>query len=229
MYFVSPPLPIDKHPLYKDPKFSSSFAQTAFRYFSLVKRDNNCFYTSVVFSLLNVVKVMDDDEVGALIGRLSRFRNEVERFNGSTLAFDDFFETFLEEIRQEHKFVAVDGEVLDGDYTEIFESCATGEDQSYYNYMIALFKLLISTYLKMNSELFAPVVGNVDTYCKQNIDVFNVDAGDIEISAMSQILGYEIHVTYLEGGYIMKRGEGKRCINLLYTPAHFEPVFEKLN
>lgn len=228
MYIISPLLPLHFHPLAKDPAFKSFFSTSRLKYFCMVKRDNNCFYTSFVYAFFKLIKTMSNEEKKSLIDKLYLYKDAVLKFNGSTLVFDDFMENFLLELDETRPDHIVDTETNceSQDYNSILESYNTGDDQSYYNYLIAFIKLLISTYLKMNKDEFEAAVKNVFDYCKTNVDVFDVDAGDVEISAVSRIFEVKICVTYGVENYDIMWGEGENKIEILYTPGHFEPVFE---
>lgn len=233
MFIISPLLPITHHPLSNDPKFNPFFHKTNIKYFCMVKRDNNCFYTSLSYSLLKMAHTIDKNKVNTLLNKLSEYRPDFEKYNGSTVAFDDLFTQFEEMLKEPDmykKVVDESGDYLNiQDYNERLEKYAKDEDQYLYNYMIAFHKMIISTHLKKHEDQYKDIIGNVQDYCKANVDVFNRDAGDVEISVTSNVYEIKIRVHHVESGYVQDYGDWEKCIDIFYTPGHFEPVFEYIN
>lgn len=222
--FVSLNIPIEKHALYNDLRYKKHFNNINYKHYCLVKRDNNCFYYSFIHSLLILVKKMSDPEIQDIKIKMDELKKKILEINKCTLAFDDFYETFFDELDKSRKNEI---EEIETEPNVDFGEYASKENQEHYNYLMAFIKCVVSNYLRYNQERFKHYLSeDVETYCRRNVDIFNKDAGEIEIRALSEAIGVGIKVIHIEDGYELHSGNENLFVVMLFTPGHFEPLYK---
>ncbi|KAM0678973.1 OTU domain [Binucleata daphniae] len=95
-----------------------------------------------------------------------------------------------------------------------------------YNEFVGFYKVLISLHLKAKKDMYEPFVGDVVEYTKKRVEPFYVDASDVEINILSEVLEIGIKVVYIDQDFDVIFGDKTNYVTLLYTPGHFEPLFE---
>lgn len=94
-----------------------------------------------------------------------------------------------------------------------------------YNDIVAFYKMLISLHMKSNKEKYEPFVGDIEDYTKKRVDTFYVDASDVEINILAEILDIGIKIIYIDQDFEQVSGNQNNMITLLFTHGHFEPLF----
>ncbi|KAM0687756.1 OTU deubiquitinase [Conglomerata obtusa] len=115
-------------------------------------------------------------------------------------------------------------------YNLFIEHNPSDEPMECLENITAFLKMLISTHIKKNREKYKHFVTDVDEYCKNRVDAFYIDASDIEICALAEVLDIGIKVIYLlQDNFVPCFGNEDRFVTLLFTASHFEPLFNFRN
>lgn len=198
------PIKLSEHELITDPKFSNNISNIPFLYFHKVPTDGNCFYSSVSLLIFNKLKI--DSEFNLLF---FSFKDSFEKIEVSECVY----ESYIEHIN----------ELLENNVEILF-------NENSLKCFIAYLRLILSTHLKLNKNKYQNfLTENIDNYIFKNIDRMETCAGDIEIKALSDVLKIKIIVYDINGNKLNKitYGDGF-TINILHTPNHFEPLFNKI-
>jgi hypothetical protein len=75
--------------------------------------------------------------------------------------------------------------------------------------------------LKRDPERFFPFVeglyGDMDDYCKNEVEPMNKECEQLQIIALSEYLGLHLEISYLDGRYIAL------YLSILKTPTYYLP------
>lgn len=179
------------------------------KYYREVVRDGNCLYTSLSVQLLDFFR-NDKNKIEIWNNFCNVLSVNCEKLGIEELVYCDNIDTFNDLLSNNVKFEEID----------IY---------AWYE-IIYIFRLAISTHIRLNAEEFQPFIVNmtVEKYCKNYIEPFYMEAGYIEIGALVNILPISIEVLDIsEKNEDCSRiyGIHKDCITILHTPNHFEPVY----
>lgn len=121
------------------------------------------------------------------------------------------------------------------------------------NTMVIVFRMLVSAYLQANADDYIPFIyDSVDPsleskgsavimadYCRRHVEAIGVESDQIDVIAITKILGCSIEIVYLDASrsqdnMVMKfEGEaggilsGAACITLLYRPGHYDIIYHE--
>ncbi|TBU08756.1 putative ubiquitin thioesterase OTUB1 [Hamiltosporidium tvaerminnensis] len=215
---VSKLLKLSDHPVSENIKFKEVFEMILekYEYYRESKKDGNCFYISFIYKLLEISKTISNDIFLNFMKSLEECNETIKSTGIDEISFIDFYERFIEILK--------DSRNNNFDFENI--------DQTDFNEIIAYFKILISSILRTNKEIYQPFMldTTVDNYCKRHVEVFYVETSHIEIEALVKELPISIEIINIEGTkqfFIHRFGNNEFKISILFTPGHFEPIYEK--
>jgi hypothetical protein len=83
----------------------------------------------------------------------------------------------------------------------------------------------------MNEDKYSPFIADepILDYCKKKVEPFYISTGHLEIDATTHVLGIGMKIASVEGtaeNYLNLFGDQTFCVNILYTPNHFQPLYE---
>lgn len=181
----------------------------------------------------------------------SYFNTLLTKAGFDKIAYEDFLDESFNLIGKYHENV----EVL----------LAAGEDPSEWlaaewrkdalgsNTMVIVFRMLVSAYLQANADDYIPFIyDSVDPsleskgsaaimadYCRRHVEAIGVESDQIDVIAITKILGCTIEIVYLDasrsqdnmvmkfegepGGLLSDAG----CITLLYRPGHYDIIYHE--
>ncbi|ELA48045.1 hypothetical protein VCUG_00468 [Vavraia culicis subsp. floridensis] len=94
------------------------------------------------------------------------------------------------------------------------------------NSLTMFLKLLISTEMKLNEDLYAPFLAKpVGAYVSESVEPFYKDTEYVDIMAFSRMLGIKVLVYTIEG-QCNEIGDGSVELGILHTFDHFEPLLK---
>ncbi|KAI5184355.1 hypothetical protein NEHOM01_0100 [Nematocida homosporus] len=178
-----------------------------------VRRDGNCFYSALVFLLLE--RYLERPSYAEeLLGRLSRM-NEWLRDGG------------LEE--------SLVAEFTDPIFA-VLRSATAGNpsqlealDNVFWGYTLLYFRMITSSYIKRNLGEFNGFLAEEswETYCRDQVEMPGSYAGEIEMTALGAALGVSFDVITLQGVEVHRytKGNGEKIGSLLYMPDHFDIIY----
>ncbi|KAI5171325.1 ubiquitin thioesterase protein OTUB1 [Nematocida sp. LUAm3] len=178
-----------------------------------VKRDGNCFYSSIIFLLLeHYLKNPSLSE--ELLRRLDSANAILREQSVEEYLIEEFIDPIFSIIKS-----TVAGN------TVVLEEL----DTVFWNYTVTYFRMITSSYIKKNPELFLPFLGvSVEEYCAQKIEAIGQYAGEVELTSLSMALEVSFTVISLEKGKtsIYTKGEKEKIGALLYMPDHFDIIYD---
>lgn len=204
---VSEKKDISKNQCYSEESFKERFERIGVRYYRDILRDGNCMYLSIGVQIID--KLQKDEK------------------------FKEVFEKSLEDIKEKFKALGLE-EFTYVDYLNTLEDNMDVEiheiDKYCWYEIVGLLRLITSTELRTNQEVYAPFIldSTVEQYCKSSVDPFFVEAGYLEIGALVNILPLRIvvfDITETSNDYSRVYGNDGEVINILHTPNHFEPIY----
>lgn len=196
-----------------------------------IRGDGNCFYRSYMFSIC-------EQKLSGLISE-ETWKEMKEKIEGSlplleSVGYPDYIlEPFLEEIQAVLQVVDqnttenMDAEECLGLVLSLF--C----DEDSQMYLIYMLRYLTSLHLKTNQDNFLPYVldhGNVELFCKSQVDAVNVEADQVQCIALSTYLNIPVRIYYLDQGnnplnfHDFPAGSTP-VVHILYRPGHFDIIY----
>ena len=198
----------------------------SYGYVRRTRRDGNCFYRAVGFSILeHVFKYREQEDFEVFF--VNRMKLYLESAGFQKLVYEDLCWNVIHECLKYLSTINSSDTFLD------FFNQSTIADS-----IVVLLRLTTSAYLRLNSEEFLPFVENyssMDEFCATNVENMGKDADHVHITALSKALDLVIYITYLDAHidtecfiHIFK-GESSslfQAMYLLYRPGHYD-ILEK--
>lgn len=202
-------------PLYTDTPFYSLLENLMRSYSKIrrVRRDGNCFYSSVISLVLEFAMASRDNAelIAETFARLDALLESVYPEKYIVEEFKDPVGSVVQCINRGERIVI----------DEL--------DDVFWNYSTMYFRMITSGFIKANRDTYTHFVesGDLDRHCSTRVEVNNEYAGEVEITALTEALGLEINVICLEtqGMQVYKKGRGPPIGNLLYMPEHFDIIY----
>ena len=203
--------------------------------------DGNCFFRSVLFSVLEGCLLRRDGGAGA--AEAVRLREQLKAWTPK-LAAAGFQEIVFEDALE------LVCDLLDALAAEPPRLSAEGLvsrflDQTGSSYMIMLLRLVTSGELRLRAEHFAPFVEGmadgmaVDAFCQAHVEPLGEESDHIQAIALTDALGVAVRVVYLDAtpgplaqhdfvpewaGAPALEG-GRPPVVVLYRPGHFDVLY----
>jgi ubiquitin thioesterase protein OTUB1 len=182
----------------------------------IIRPDGNCFYRAYSYRLLELVAL-------GLLGRQEVF-DHFSRLNSSLVArfypgdlVSDFFDVFVE--------------LLDRAASASFSLEAISHEDSLY--MITFFRFLTGAALRADAAAYAAFIdGDVDAFCRAEVDVVNRECDAVQISALAAVAEISVNIFYLQLNRPANQVHfpdppppDRPLVNLLYKPGHYDLAY----
>ncbi|KIY48557.1 cysteine proteinase [Fistulina hepatica ATCC 64428] len=208
-----------------------------FRSLRRTRGDGDCFYRSVAFAYLERVVASADSElaVAQAISVLEGTKPMLREAGFEDMVFEDFYDELLRLVNQ----VVIPNEegallTMEG-LLEAF--CAPEISNSIVFYL----RLITSAKIRRDSDVFAPFLMHPETgemmapreFCEHFVEAVGKEADHVQMTALSQALGLDIDVAYLDGhssdgtvDFVQFRNaredNSAQPLVLLYRPGHYD-------
>ncbi|EAN94599.1 putative otubain cysteine peptidase, Clan CA, family C65 [Trypanosoma cruzi] len=194
------------------------------------RRDGNCFFRCVVFSLLE--SMLGDSELTA------RYLEQATELRTKLIEdYGDFVEDFCEAA------IAVIHQIESGGCTtsEELYALATSHDSEY---VIYFYRYAVSNYIRGHKDDFLPFVmglnyENVEDFCRAEVDAVSSESDNVQVVAFARCFQLKIVVEYLDGSVGTRTtrhsfsgdssGTGDNTslvVTLLYRPGHYDLLYK---
>ena len=204
-----------------------------------VRGDGNCFYRSFLFAYLDKLLAGLKDE-----GSKESAEKELERFKGVIskslqdlvdVGYDEFaVETFFDILTEMlENLPSMSREAL----LDEFQEGGSGDHITWY------MRALTAGYMKSHNDDFMPFIfaegiyADIGTFCVKEVEPMGRECEQVQIMALTQYLGVEVHITYVSGRegeepitHRMPEGNGepaKFAVTQLYRPGHYDLLYAK--
>lgn len=208
--YVTDWIDLKNHPLIHDLNFEPILC--AFKYFRLVRRDGNCFYSTFVLQILEYAGNIEAAAYERLLEILESANKTYELMRQDTTIYRDFYDVFVGNIEACRKKGFLHDRVTNID---IFG-------------MITYIKILLVVELVARKEDYEPFLVNmsIEDYCQKNVSPFFKEAEHLEIQALANLLKIGIKVISVKHDSVETNlfGDGDNGVVILHTPNHFEPI-----
>jgi ubiquitin thioesterase protein OTUB1 len=108
-------------------------------------------------------------------------------------------------------------------------------DSSVDGYLIALMRCCCGSFLKQNSDEFAPILpegfSSIDQFVRSEVDPMSRDCEYLQVVALSKALNVRLKIVYLDqsDGAPTVHQFGESCddaeVALLYKPGHYDVLY----
>ncbi|KAG8908836.1 hypothetical protein FRB99_003074 [Tulasnella sp. 403] len=202
--------------------------------------DGDCFYRSLAYSYVERIMYSEDVDlaVTAALSILDRTLSLLKEAGFQDLVYDDFYESFVELIRN---IVRPDreGRVLNAQ--SLLEAFQTPEIS---NSVVVFLRLVTSAQMRVDPSAFEAFLLHPDTYepvsvkefCERFVEATGKEADHPQIAALTRALSVSVHVAYLAGSatdnsttvdFVKFEPEGsqesvQKPVVLLYRPGHYD-------
>jgi ubiquitin thioesterase protein OTUB1 len=214
--------------LRKIPNLSLKFPQ-----FRRTRGDGNCFYRSVLFSLLEQFIVhhseLDGDSPVAVVyanvlGRVKESTQVLSAAGFEPLCYEDFIDLLVAKMEMVGS-ISIEG--LKNDF----------EDKIVADSIVMYSRFLVSAFLRMNQERFEGFIegfSSVLEFCKSEVEPMDRESEQIQVMALAEAFGVRIRILYLD------RSDSDLCneitfpvdyngpdfgVYLLYRPGHYDVLY----
>ncbi|XP_072966800.1 uncharacterized protein [Typha angustifolia] len=163
--------------------------------FRRTRRDGNCFFRSFLFSYLeHIVEMQDEDEVDRIIDHLELYKLDCEENEKLFISLFEDFRSFLREI-PEGKFTNIiftHEELLDRSLDEL-ESSA----------FLSFLRLVTSLEICKREDFYKPFLGamkqqSMIEYCQEEVFPMGIEVDNVHIIALSNALRVPIRLENLD-------------------------------
>ncbi|KAL1731420.1 peptidase C65 Otubain-domain-containing protein, partial [Schizophyllum commune] len=202
--------------------------------------DGDCFYRSVAYLFVERLFFAPDPalSVTTALSSLEETLKLLKKAGFEDIVVSGFYEPLEELIR--NIVQPVDGEMLTLDgLLKAFQEPMTS------NSIVTYLRMLTSAKIRTEPDDFAPFLIHPElgemmdpkTFCETNVDPTGKEADHVQMTALSQALGLNIDIAYLDGRsadgaveFVRFRNapdEGERAMVLLYRPGHYDILIGK--
>eukprot|EP00929_Paragymnodinium_shiwhaense_P001050 TRINITY_DN101279_c0_g1_i1.p1 TRINITY_DN101279_c0_g1~~TRINITY_DN101279_c0_g1_i1.p1 ORF type:complete len:273 (-),score=53.00 TRINITY_DN101279_c0_g1_i1:145-963(-) len=205
----------------------------SFRALRRTRPDGNCFYRAYMFGMMEQLPNSPERQ-GFLQRRAKEAMDFCTAAGYERIAIEDFSEVFTESL--EKLSSSSTSTPTDNDHAN---TPPTPEQILEENdgYLICWARILTSAFLKRHKEDYEPFLTShpdMQTFCSREVDPMNVDADNLQITALSTFFGVPVKVVYLDqssGDTCTEHAfqGGAECplqqIVLLYRPGHYDLLY----
>lgn len=237
---LSPSHLIPEYELNPNPGFIQGIKYLSSKYSTMrkVRGDGNCFYRSFLFAYLEGLRKNGETEF--TINELKRFREIIVNSKEYLIAlgYEEFtFESFYDVLI----------ELLDELFTitldDLLNKFQENGESNYYTWFM---RLLTSLSMKQKPDDYLPFILDagidLDEFCRLEVEPMDKECDQVQISALSTLLGIIINIEYLDGKSfdatkglsLITSGDGGnddlhlkslKTIHLLYRPGHYDILY----
>jgi len=205
--------------------------------------DGDCFYRSLAYSY--VERIMHAEDTGMAVGAaksvLDRAMKLLEAAGFDRIAYEDFYETFLEIIENIVKRDAQGRTLNDQSLLEFFQT------PEFSNSVVVFLRLVTSAQMRADPSAFEGFLMHPDTYeplsvkefCERFVEATGKEADDPQIAALTRAMSISVNVAYLAGSmnatdngsgavnFVKFEADGPSPsgalpVTLLYRPGHYD-------
>jgi len=197
--------------------------------------DGDCFYRSIAFAYIDQVIHASERPlaVATVLSKLEATLLLLEKVGFQSLVYEDFYIILTSlvnnVIQPDEMGMVVDSAVL-------LTALQTPEVS---NSIVVFFRLVTSAQIRSHEDEFMPFLTDpelqellpADKFCERFVETVGKDADHVQITALSQALGINIKIAYLDGhsnhdvGFLEFSGAedpNAEQIVLLYRPGHYD-------
>jgi hypothetical protein len=187
--------------------------------------DGNCFYRSVAFQVLEHCRISSAEVVEAALKKMAEVADGLHSFfQYERFTYEDFYETFCENARE-----------VQGKGIEAVEELFVSDMGSLM--LVYWIRLLTSFAIQSNANTFLPFImalgyADAQAFCKSQVEPVKVDADQLPVQALSEFMGWQIVVEYLDGStgplnqHRFGPVAGVPSVLLLYRPGHYDMLVQ---
>lgn len=216
--------------LRKIPTLSEKFPR-----YRRTRGDGNCFYRSVMFSLLeqfivNHQQLSDNSSLALVYSSVMRKVRESTQVLSAAgfepICYEDFIDLLLAKL-ESVATLSVQG--LKNDF----------EDKIVADSIVMYSRFLVSAFLRMNADRFEGFIEGHSTvleFCKSEVEPMDRESEQIQVMALAEAFGVRIRILYLD------RSDSDLCteltfpvdysgpdfsVYLLYRPGHYDLLYPR--
>ncbi|KAF4641173.1 ubiquitin thioesterase otubain-like family protein [Toxoplasma gondii] len=188
-----------------------------------VRKDGCCFYRAYMYGVF-LCFLRQREKIKSFIKRINdELLPKVQEVNAGAETVADFAEETVENLEKLESPEA-NTQTLD----DIFnDTCSS-------NYIVVFARLLASTHIKLNSELYLPFLtayATVEDYCSHEVDPMWVEAEQPQIMALTAMTQMPVEIVYFDQSpgevpvrHIFPHSDDAQ-IHLIYRPGHYDFFF----
>ncbi|ESS32066.1 ubiquitin thioesterase otubain-like family protein [Toxoplasma gondii GAB2-2007-GAL-DOM2] len=188
-----------------------------------VRKDGCCFYRAYMYGVF-LCFLRQREKIKSFIKRINdELLPKVQEVNAGAETVADFAEETVENLEKLESPEA-NTQTLD----DIFnDTCSS-------NYIVVFARLLASTHIKLNSELYLPFLtayATVEDYCSHEVDPMWVEAEQPQIMALTAMTQMPVEIVYFDQSpgevpvrHIFPQSDDAQ-IHLIYRPGHYDFFF----
>ncbi len=200
-------LPISSHPLFKDEKYKLAFISLPFTHYMKIKRDGNCLYYCIGICFYNYLLNSENYQ-----NILESFVPYFIKADVSDIVYENYIETIADMINAKRTVTSLNN-------SDLF-------------FIVGYLRTIVASHLKIYKHKYSDFITNmsIDDYIKFAIEPMHTRAGNIEIQILAENLNFQINIFYFNNNCFKSHtiGSGYQ-VNLLFTPDHYELLFNKLS
>ncbi|EKF28667.1 otubain [Trypanosoma cruzi marinkellei] len=194
------------------------------------RRDGNCFFRCVVFSLLESM-IGNSELTARYLEQATELRKKLIEDYGDFV--EDFCDAAIAVIRQIESGACTTSEEL--------YALATSHDSEY---VIYFYRYAVSNYIRSHKDDFLPFVmglnyENVEDFCRAEVDAVSSESDNVQVVAFARCFHLKIVVEYLDGSAGTRTTrhsfsgdtsdtDDNTClvVTLLYRPGHYDLLYK---
>ncbi|XP_072950862.1 OVARIAN TUMOR DOMAIN-containing deubiquitinating enzyme 1-like isoform X1 [Typha angustifolia] len=173
--------------------------------FRRARRDGNCFYRSFIFSYLEqVVEMQDDNEVYRILGILDQFRQANQNQRQTVNTFDDFYSDFTDLMVNIMEWKQISTSF---GHKQLLQK---SQDENYASKMLAFFRLITSIEICARAEHFKPFLpdmkyNTLEEFCRAEVIPMRIEADHVQIIALASALRVSMRVVKIDSSSSLSR------------------------
>ncbi|PFH33324.1 ubiquitin thioesterase otubain-like family protein [Besnoitia besnoiti] len=188
-----------------------------------IRKDGCCFYRAYMYGLF-LYFLRRPQLIRGFVARINDdLLPLIQQANGGAETVADFAEETVESL-----------EKLEAPESDVATLDSIFNDMSSSNYIVVFARLLASTHLKLNSEMYLPFVtayATVEEYCSHEVDPMWVEAEQLQITALTAMTQMPVEIVYFDQSpgdeptrHIFPQAK-EADIHLIYRPGHYDIFF----
>lgn len=187
--------------------------------------DGNCFFRAFGFAWFEN-SMRDDHAYKKALSTLKSTYDLLVNSGFQTLAFEDFYETTVEQFMMLPKY-RHDPDML----------LVQFQSNEISNAIVMHLRFIASAYLRLHAPEYEPFLIDemisIDDFCSMHVEAFGRESDHLQIIALTKALDMPIDVIYLDGGqgdaavHSFNDDTPKEPLTLIYRPGHYDILYKK--
>lgn len=195
-----------------------------FKFIRRTRGDGNCFFRAFAFAYFESL-IGNKEKIQSLRAIANKCTSDLSNLGYHSFTIDDFKDVFLEVLDK-----------LEGNITSEELEVNVFCDSGLSDYIVVFLRLMVSSYLQMNSEFYLSFIqgdyATMKDFCSHEVEPMYKESDHIHVIALTNVTEVPVSVIYLDRGDQQQATrhsfpeDSTPSISILYRPGHYDIIYK---